>query len=129
MQSWRYNWLIWALFIKKKWCMRLEWNQRQNFFKILICLNINFQKQILKGQLRINLWKSRILDHNNLFQWCCFLILKSNLVLFHSFHFVCHPFFEYLFICLSNISLKLFLVVTFNSICAVLFFKLICFLL
>ena len=54
-----------------------------------------------------------------------FFILKSNLVLFHRFHFVCHPFFEYLFICLSNISLKLFLVVTFNSICVLLFFKLI----
>ena len=31
-----------------------------------------------------------------------FLVFKSNLVLFHRFLFVCHPFFEYLFIFLSN---------------------------
>ena len=94
-------------------------NQRQNFVKILICLHINFQKQILKGQLSINQLKSRSLDHNNYFSGAVFdLEIKSSAIL--QVPFCVPPFFEYLlFACLF--SLELFLVVTFNSFCVVLF--------
>ena len=62
--------------------MRLEWNQRQNFDKILICLQINFQKQILKGQLSINQWKLRSLDHNNYFSGAVFEFeIKSSAII------------------------------------------------
>ena len=62
--------------------MRLEWNQRQNFFKILICLHINFQKEILKGKLSINQLKSRCLDHNKYFSGVVFYFeIKSSPIL------------------------------------------------
>ena len=100
--------------------MRLEWNQRQNSVKILNCLHINFQKQILKGKLSINQWKSRSLDHNNYFSGAVFdFEIKSSAI--PRIHFCVPSFFEYLlFACL--LSLELFLVVTFNSFCVVLFF-------
>ena len=62
--------------------MRLEWNQRQNFVKILTYLHKKFQKQILKGQLSINQWKSRFLDHNNYFSGVVFYFeIKSSAIL------------------------------------------------
>ena len=72
--------------------MRLVWNQRQILVKIFNILHINFQRQIVKGQLSINLGKSRSLAHNN-FPVVLFFILKSILVLFLGFIFVCLPLF------------------------------------
>jgi len=80
--------------------MRLEWNQRQNLVKILNYLHINFQKQILKGQLSINRRKSRSLAHNN-FSAVLFFILKSILVLFLG-SILCAYLSLSTFICLSN---------------------------
>ena len=132
VQSWRYNWRIWALILenllkKNGACVWSETNA-----KIWWDLDL-FESQISEANIkRPTQHKSVKITHSGPQQFVSvvqFFILKSNLVLFHRFHFVCYPFFEYLFICLSNISLKLFLVVTFNPICVVLFFKLICFLL
>ena len=80
--------------------MLLEGNQRQNLVEILNCLHINFQKQILKGQLNINQGKSRSLAHNNYFSGVVFdFEINSSAIL--RIHFVCLPLFEYLlFACL-----------------------------
>ena len=80
VQSWRYNWRNWTLILENllKNNGACVWNE----IKILNYLHINFQKQILKGQLSINQWKPRSLDHNNYFSGAVFdFEIKSSAIL------------------------------------------------
>jgi len=77
--------------------MRLELFQRQILVNMLNLFHINFQRQILKGQLSINWGKKRSLAHNN-FPVVLFFILQSNSSAILRIHFVCLPLFEYLYL-------------------------------